>query len=750
MLFFDKVKIPLEAQEKRKRKRETILIPVLGLLFSLLTWLEIRLLSTSDDLPFLHSIFFFGLVNFNIIILLVMLFLIFRNLVKAFLESKGRIFGSSIRGKLVAAFVAFSFVPTLLMFLISVGYINSSFDKWFSIKIASVLKNSLEVTNSYYFKAKKTNYHFANLVAKQIQTDQDPRQIEVFLGKMADQYALDAVEFYPGLLGSRIVHAAENLGAANVPHVSIEMLQKGFQERVESSIIHQFDQGNLVRVIVPILRPPQRDPFGAIVVSSFVPVSLVSRMDDIAAAYSGLREVNPLEYPVKSIYLIILILMTLVILLAATWFGFYLARQLSIPLVMLAKATQEISSGNYSPVEAQSGSDEISQLIDSFNKMIKAIDDSETEVQKTLGQLDERTRYIEVVLANVSTGVISVDKAGKVTTINQHAAELLSVDPDAQVGKSVREIMNRERYKTFRDLLRAMQDQDIQSIRKEVSVVIEGETRPFQMNLSILHDEKGREIGKVLVFDDMSPIINAQRAAAWTEVARRIAHEIKNPLTPIKLSAQRLQRKFGATIDDKAFSESIQMIIQQVDALKNLVNEFSQFARLPEAKMEIGDINLVIEEALLLYRSGHPDVQIDFVPDPRVPEFLFDPEQLKRVTQNLVDNAIAAVRFSHHKNVTVQTAFESEIQLLRMSVIDNGEGIPEGQKDRIFEPYFSTKESGTGLGLPIVKRIVEDHSGYIRAFENRPKGTRMVVEIPVVAGPTGKRKEDFIAVHRER
>jgi two-component system nitrogen regulation sensor histidine kinase NtrY len=226
-------------------------------------------------------------------------------------------------------------------------------------------------------------------------------------------------------------------------------------------------------------------------------------------------------------------------------------------------------------------------------------------------------------------------------------------------------------------------------------------------------------------------LINAQRAAAWTEVARRIAHEIKNPLTPIKLSAQRLEKKFGEQINDPAFSSCIQMIIRQTDDLKRLVNEFSNFARLPQSRPVMASLDAVVEESLELYRTAHREVQFRFERDSILPEFKFDPDQIKRVIINLVDNAVAAVHDVPSGRVIIRAQYDSLLKLVRVSVIDNGVGISEDDRERVFEPYFSTKEDGTGLGLSIVKRIVEDHNGFIRAFANEPRGTKVIVELPV-------------------
>ncbi|UXR64571.1 ATP-binding protein [Bdellovibrio bacteriovorus] len=713
--------LPPGPQEFKKRRREIILVLVVSFLFGLLTWFEIRLFATSQQLPFVHSIFFFGLVNFNIILLLLLLFMIFRNVVKVFVERQGKVFGSSLKAKLIAAFVAFSFIPTVLMFIISVFYINSSFDKWFSAKMAGVLKSSIEVTNAYYFNAKKKNYHFAHQISDSIRPLKNQKDIQKKVEQLRKDFSLDAVEYYPSLFGKRVVVSAEDDNVPTVPAVSLEFLQKGIKLQAEASIIHQFGDGNLVRVIVPVQEGAEK---GAVVVSSFLPLSLISKMNDISTAYDEFRDINPLEYPLKSIYLYILVLMTFVILLAATWFGFYLAKQLSVPIVQLGRATRRVAGGDYTPLEVKSGSEEINDLITSFNSMTVTL-------ERTLEELDQHARYTDTVLKNVSAGVISVDKAGIVTTINRHAAQLLRVDPERFIGHSVRDLLTLEYFRTFAELQKTMHDHKIESLQKELRLNVQGEAVPLQVTLSMLKDEKGEDIGKILVFDDMTPIVNAQRAAAWTEVARRIAHEIKNPLTPIKLSAERLQRKFGGSITDPAFSECTTMIVKQVDGLKNLVNEFSNFARLPQARPVVANLNNVVEESLGLYRQAHPQIAFEFTKDGDLPDFKFDPDQIKRVLVNLVDNSVSAVAKEPQPSVKIVTRYDKDIKTVRMTVADNGEGIPAADRSRIFEPYYSTKEGGTGLGLAIVKRIIEDHNGFIRATANEPKGIKMVIEMPV-------------------
>lgn len=721
--------------EGQKRRRELGLVFFLALIFLVLTAIEFKLFGMSQQLPFAHSIFFLGLVNFNIILFLLLFFLIFRNVVKIFSERQSGLAGKTLKAKLIAAFVTFSFVPTALMFIVSVFYINNSFDKWFSEKMAGVLKSSLEVTNAYYMSAKRKNYHFAERVATELRgtnrADWSKR-----LPELRKRYSLDAVEYYPSLFGQRIVSISPDEALPDVPPLSLELLERGIQDRNEASTIHQFENGNWVRVIFPVGKTKDQ---GAVVVSTFIPLSLIAKMDDIAAAFEDFRDVNPLEGPIKSIYLIILVLMTLTIMLGATWFGFYLARQLSVPLEELGQAAQRVANRDYRAVKLTSGSREINELVRHFNQMTNTIETSEKEVSEananlraTLGRLDEHSRYIEVVLSTISTGVVSLDPNGNITVANRHAAKLLGIRPGKIIGKHISQVLDKEYYTILENMVEQMKNHKVESIQREVRLQIRGRTIPLQMTLSFLHDENQQELGKVLVFDDLTAVLGAQRAAAWTEVARRIAHEIKNPLTPIKLSAERLEKKFGEQIKDPAFRESVRVIVAQVDSLKNLVNEFNQFARLPKSNPTPGQLNQIIGDSLVLFRnSGRPDV-VDFRPDQTLPVFFFDTDQMSRIINNLVDNALSAVVDLPSPKVVISTHYDSVLNIARIEVEDNGPGIPAHLRERIFEPYMTTKVNGTGLGLSIVKRMVEDHQGFIRAYSDDHGHTKFVIELPVV------------------
>jgi two-component system nitrogen regulation sensor histidine kinase NtrY len=286
-----------------------------------------------------------------------------------------------------------------------------------------------------------------------------------------------------------------------------------------------------------------------------------------------------------------------------------------------------------------------------------------------------------------------------------------------------------------RDLLRDLVGSGKETIRRQISIDLEGSRLTLLVNMTTLKDDNQEFMGTVVVFDDLTELLKAQRMAAWREVARRIAHEIKNPLTPIQLSAQRLRRRYQGRFgsDDPVFDECTRMIIKQVEELKTLVNEFSSFARMPASNPTPNDLNEVVAEALVLFQEGHRNISFRFTPDRLLPRFNLDHEQIKRVVINLLDNAVAAVEPSGAVELT--TSFNSALQLATLTVSDNGCGIAEEDKPRLFEPYFSTKKSGTGLGLAIVSTIVSDHNGYIRIRDNEPRGTRFIVELPL-AGET--------------
>jgi two-component system nitrogen regulation sensor histidine kinase NtrY len=483
---------------------------------------------------------------------------------------------------------------------------------------------------------------------------------------------------------------------------------------------------------------------GVLVVNYFLPQSLVSRITQISTAFEEYKQLRMLKDPIKFSYLITLSLVTLLIIFSATWFGLFLAKGITEPIQKLAEGTQKITKGNLDFQITKTAEDEIGTLVDSFNKMTQDLKASKNQVERAHAELsksnielEERRRYMEIVLRDVGAGVISIGADGRILTINRSAERILGIHAVGVLGKVYSEVLQPEHLVLAEELVWAVNQAENHSITRQMKLNVWNETLTLLVKVAILRDEENRYLGMVVVLDDLTQLQKAQRAAAWREVARRIAHEIKNPLTPIQLSAQRLRKRYLNQFaqDGAVFDECTQTIITQVEELKNLVNEFSSFARMPAAKPAPNNLNEILHEAMVLYEEGHKNIRFQFNPDDRIPIFNLDKEQIKRVMVNLLENAVAAVGEVSGEprdgQITVETRLDPFMNLALVEVADNGCGVSPQDKPLLFEPYFSTKASGTGLGLAIVNTIISDHDGYIRVKDNVPRGVRFIIEIPI-------------------
>lgn len=718
--------------EIRKKNRELTLAVFLAVLFCILAWFEIKIFTFGKQLPHNQSIFFFGLINFNLVLLLLLSFFILRNIFKAFVENQSGLLGNSLKSRLIATFLGFSIVPTTLMFVISLFYINASFDRWFSDKMQYVLKSALVIQNEYYSTAKKKNFNAAFVLADRLKGVHKLDDKKKIINAFREEQSLDVVEYYQDLETERILSIVEDATVPIIPPPSIDILKRVIDDRIEKSQVETLNQGNLIRVMVPL-----ENQNAMIAVSSFIPISVISKMNDVSLAYEEMRGANPLEYPLKSIYVIVLILMTLMILFCSVWFGVYISRHLSFSLETLGKATQKVAEGNYQKVEIESGETEVVALAEHFNAMVSALDRSRNEtidanksLKETMKELDQRRRYMHVVLSNVNTGVISLDSEDKITMINEKASHLLQIDAENYINKNAQEVLDEKYYRLYRQMVTKMKIHQLNTIEKEITIDRKETSIPSMLKISSLLSDKGEDLGKVVAFDDLTDVVQGQRAAAWKEVARRIAHEVKNPLTPIKLSAQRLQKKFSTEITDPAFTSCTNMIIEQTDSLKYLINEFSQFARLPETKTRISDLNQMVEKVISFYEHAHRNINFFGSLDNQIEGFYFDPEQIKRAVFNLVENSVNAVTEVANPEIRIETLLEPNNQVVTLSVIDNGKVVTQEEMRRMFEPYYSKRPGGSGLGLTIVKKIIEDHNGYVRLKNNEPRGLIAQIELP--------------------
>ncbi|NDD93017.1 HAMP domain-containing protein, partial [bacterium] len=415
----------LEPREARKRRRERVLILLLTVVLVVLTVVEFRLSRVSNTLPLVNSIFFFGLLNINLIILMSLVWLVFRNIGKLFLERRRKVLGSRLKTKLVVAFLAFSVVPTILLFIISALYINTSFDKWFSLKVQNTLQSSLEIGRVFFTNAEEQSFRFGEHLVPSVRAKvSSGAPVEPYLEEQSNLLGLDAVEFYPDPLEERVLvrHRSRTGLPDFLPRIPVEVLSKAFSGE-KLSLVQHLGPGDLIRCLVPIGRKSGAE--GVIVVNTFVPISVVNKVDEISNVIDDYRDVNPLRYPIKSTYLVILIMITLVIIFVAIWLGLYLARQLTVPLEQLVQGAQEVGAGNFDVSVEMVGHDEIGTLIQSFNRMTHDIRESRQRLIETGADLERRRRQLETVLSSIGTGVLVVDASGKVIQLNRAAAQLL-------------------------------------------------------------------------------------------------------------------------------------------------------------------------------------------------------------------------------------------------------------------------------------------------------------------------------------
>jgi len=728
----------------KRRKREIVTICIILPTIVLLTYLGTKILDLGIELPIADSILIFALININVILVLLLLFLTVRNLVKLVLERRRKVMGSGLRSKLVFAFVILSLLPTIIIFFVSVQFIFLSIDYWFNLQIEQSLQKSLEAGQDYYDRMGNEVLAFGNTLSSLITHNgymlvSREDQLQAFIEEKRREYNLATIQVFSSKLQPRVVSSDRNIDLKPFKELSGDLLQKSFKDSTDIKDVQTSSHGDLVWGIVPIFsRTETKAQVGALCVAKFIPGVVSTRLATINKGLQGYSQLKMLKRPIKLSHLITLSIVTILVIFSAVWFGFYLSKGITVPIEELADATKRIASGDYSFRIGVEPKDEMGVLVNSFNKMTRDLKDGKRKLDAATRGLINSTReseqrrlYMETILENVAAGVISAEANGLISTINKSAEEMLNISAKDIIGKHYKDVLG-AKYRSI--INKFMADKSLFSkgfMQKEIGITIRGRSLKLLISLKALRDDRGNYLGLVAVFEDLTELEKAQRMAAWREVARRIAHEVKNPLTPIQLSAQRLRRKYGERLaeeDGAVFDECTRLIIDNVEELKALVNEFSSFARMPTSNPVPDNIRAIIQDAILLYKDTHKDITFDFVDRDKVPKLKLDREQMKRVMINLFDNAVAAI--PGKGKIAVRLHFDNALGVVQIEVADTGIGIPKEDKERLFEPYFSTKKSGTGLGLAIVSRIISDHNGFIRVEDNKPRGTKFIIELP--------------------
>jgi len=679
-------------------------------------------------IPIANNIIIFSLININIILILLLIFLVIRNLVKLIFERKRKVLGAKLRTKLVVAFISLSLIPTILLFFVAVGFITSSVEHWFKAQVEQSLQGALEVAQAYYRDFANNTVSSAQQISRHL-SKQGAFKGAKGVSPLREQLETKRKEYHLSTLGVFMKGEGNPVRVEDPTLKTIflpppkDLLEAGFSGKEVSRIL-SVGEGEVITGIAPIFNPSEGgEVVGVVAASHFIPKSLTVKMREISQAFVEYKQLKILKRPIKFSYMMALLMVTLLILFSATWFGFRLAKDITDPIKELAEATHQIATGDLSFRIQMKAADEIGMLVQSFNQMTE-------DLQVSRSELEQRKKYMEIVLKNVAAGVISIDEKGMITTINTSAEQMLKIKGETVLEKKFSEVLAKEYVEQIEGLLSEFKSSQKDSIEKQLTVNLEGRSLSLLINLTTLKDEEGRPLGVVAVFDDLTQLIKAQRMAAWREVARRIAHEIKNPLTPIQLSAQRLRKRYLEKLrpDGAVFDECTRTIVKQVEELKGMVNEFSNFARMPACQPTPNHLNEIVKETMVLFQEAPKEVRIEFIPHD-LPVFNIDRDQMKRVMINLIKNSLTAIE--REGRIRIETSYDPKLQMVRLEVSDDGCGIPDEEKGKLFEPYYSTKKSGTGLGLTIVNAVIADHNGYIRVRDNEPKGTTFLIELPV-------------------
>ncbi len=721
-----------------------LLVPCLILTFYYSQYAGPGTAESDSLLPSASYAFVLLLINLDLVGLVVLTLLLSRNLIKTYFERRHRLMGSGFRAKLVAAFIGFSLIPAVLLAIVASGIVNKAVDVWFSEQIEQVLKDSHDVAVMHHEGHIALAVNTARAISREIYREDllVPEQRELLIAAMTRKRAehnLAGVEVFSRRM-ELLTKAVDPQVPASILGLPIgQLVLQVLSGNQELTSVQEAKNGRLIRAAIPIASSSSEGEIdGVVVVDEYVPESLLAKMEGIALQYAEYKQVRMMKNPIKAGGYLIIGIITVLILFGASWFGFYVARGITVPIQRLAEGTEAIAQGNLNVRINVKAADEIGTLVDSFNRMTEDLSVSKSKLEEanislrlSNLELDQRRAYTEAVVATIAAGVLSIDRTGIITTVNPSAERILGVWSHQLRGRPVHEAFKDLGLNLFQEAYDRMLTDLRETLSLEGPMEIQGKLVTVGLNLSRMRDEGGKDLGFVLVFEDLTELIKAQKAAAWQEVAQRIAHEIKNPLTPIQLSAQRLQKKFleRSPDFDGIFEEATQVIVNEVNSLKCMVDEFSKFARMPAPQMARTSIDEIIKEVVALYGSAHRDVEFLVELDESLPPLNLDHEQIKRVFVNLFDNAIQAM--NQKGRLWVKSVYDTKRRRAIISVADEGHGIQMGDQDRLFTPYFSRKRTGTGLGLAIVHRIITDHEGQIRAANNQPKGAVFTIELPI-------------------
>ena len=691
-----------------------------------------------------NRVLLFALTWLNLILILVILFVLARNLIRLWLERRTRAFGARFKTKLVATYIGLSLVPVLALFFYATQLLQGSIDRWFSASLGDFLAQGESIAQTLQRTIADHNWRDAARLAGELSGldlgEAAGRAAAARrLGRARDEIGADFVALYDR---DDFVQAVldPRSGIADLPELGRSLPREaGDRGRADRVLEPPGTRGRLIVAAATAGgRPGGR---GVVVVGTLLDPATAGRSERLIRAFQSYRQLEVQKSEFKTSYLLSFILVTLLILLASSWTGLFLARRLMAPMQAVAEAMHRLSSGDFDQRIDAPVDEEMSVVVDSFNRMTGELSRSRELIERSNRELTEANRglaeeraLVGAILENLAAGVIALDGRGHVLAVNGAAQQMLRLRTGELEGQPFAGALGVE----ARAALAGVLDPAARPERgaSQVSFPVGGTWRTFEVRVSPLPAPDGESAaGCVLVVEDLTELIRAQKLATWTEAARRVAHEIKNPLTPIRLAAERLRERSRRPDGDAAalVEQAVEIIVREVGNMQQLVDEFSRFARMPGPRLAATDFAPLVADVAALYRDLKPGVEVGAEVEPGLGEIWVDPEQLRRVLINLLDNAVEATDPPGRVAVSVRRD-GGDIELV---VADTGPGVPPEEREKVFLPFFSRKGRGSGLGLSIVHRVVADHDGSIRIEDNEPHGAVFRVRLPARGG-TGR------------
>jgi len=671
----------------------------------------------------------------NILCLFVLMVLLIGNLSKLFRDYRLDIPGSKLKARMVGMFVGLAIIPLLIVFYFSMQFINRGIDTWFNVEVEAGLDDALTLSRNALAVQMRDHLAATEQIAQRLR-ETNSAQFIYEIGALRKEIGASELTLFGR--NSQILATNSDLSFGNVPKgVSDELLMQIRQNRPYVSLDPLQDGAYEIRTAVPLIGPRTPDIIG-IIRARFTVSQRIGRMvNSIDSSYTDYKEIVYLREPLKRTFSLTLTVVLMISLLASIYGAFVLSRRLVSPIQNLVEGTQAVAKGDFDTQLPVPAKDEIGFLINSFNEMTKGLSVARKQASLSQNMVEAERANLEIILANLSTGVISLESDFKIRTFNKAAGAILNVNFLGSRGKLLAEVA--EGHGVLKELFEVIKrkfDQGITRWHEQIVVHTDTGRRILACACTDLASETTDNVGFVIVFDDITLQLQSQRDAAWGEVARRLAHEIKNPLTPIQLSAERLRRKYLKAMpkeESEILDRSTHIIVEQVAAMKEMVNAFSDYARSPDMEISTFNITELIQEVIDLYKEQEEKINIILNIDPENIQFDADPGRIRQIMHNLIRNSIEAIGNDGQGIIKIRAKpIElKKIKMIEISVEDNGCGFEKESLAQIFDPYVTSKSKGTGLGLAIVKKLVEEHMGSIEAENIENKGALIRIHLPL-------------------